>query len=434
MRTHLIGGQQAVRDNPLWWDEAGPVIRSPAIPAQVDVLIVGGGYTGLSAALTLARNGRSVMVSDAGAIGSGASGRNGGFVGAKLRRSLASVAAEYGDRRAVAICTVAKDARGYIEELIRTERIDCDFERCTRFQGAHKPTDFAKLSNNVSSMRRLGFDLEMVERSEQFKFVNSDAYFGGLVDRAGAAFHPSKYLHGLLERAEAAGAIVVAENKVLGADEERTGGFCVRTSKGVVTARDVIVATNGYTDGVFPELQRRIIPIGSYIISTVPLPKDMVRSVMPGCELVSDTRRCASYMRVSPDKTRIVYGGRVAATDISSMSSGPRLKAVLTSIFPILKDVPVSHSWMGFTGFTFDDVPHIGRQRDGIYYAMGYCGSGTSMATYLGHKVALKVLGHSDGRTELDELSFPMKSWYRGSPWFLSGAIAIYRMLDRIHR
>jgi glycine/D-amino acid oxidase-like deaminating enzyme len=154
---------------------------------------------------------------------------------------------------------------------------------------------------------------------------------------------------------------------------------------------------------------------------------------MPGCRLVIDTRKAASYFRVSPDGTRILYGGRVAARDISPQESGPRLKDVLIRILPQLKDVGFTHSWMGYTGFTLDDLPHIGEQ-DGIHYAMGYCGtSGTSLGTYLGHKLGLRILGKRDAaHTAFDDLEFPSHPLYRGSTWFLSSMVAFYRMRDRI--
>ena len=417
---------------PFWWDDAPPQTRSGKLPASVDVLVVGAGYTGLSAALTLARDGRSVLVCEAETIGYGASSRNGGHVGAKLRRGMSSIAAEHGHETARGIWSMARASRAYIQDLIAAEGIDCSFEPCARFYGAHKPKDYDGIAKSAELLNKeLDYGLEMVGRADQTIYVNTDAYFGGLVDRTTAAFHPAKYVNGLLESVERAGGRVLSHTPVTGIDRSPGSGFVVHTPAGKVAARNVIVATNGYSGKAIPEIRRRMIPIGSYIIATDPMPKDRARELMPACDLVIDSRRCASYMRISPDKTRIMYGGRVAATDISPELSGPRLKAVLDTIFPGIKDVGFSHVWMGFTGFTFDELPHIGQHDNGLYYAMGYCGSGTAMSTYLGHKVALKILGKPEGRTALDGVPFQTKSFYGGSPWFLSSIIAGYRILDR---
>jgi glycine/D-amino acid oxidase-like deaminating enzyme len=417
---------------PYWWDAAPPQTRQGPLPSSVGALVVGSGFTGLSAALTLARGGRNVLVCDAHEIGYGASTRNGGHISAKMRRGLASIAAEHGETMADAAWNVAKAARAYLEQLIGQEAIDCDFARCTRFYGAHRPKDYESLVEIAGTLtRRLGLELEAVPKAEQQRYVQTDAYHGGLVDRGTAAFHPAKFVAGLCRRAEEAGATLRSNTKVTGI-ERQAKGFCVKTSGGAINARDVILATNGYTGPEFPYFARRIIPIGSYLIATEPLDRKSIDALMPGCELVIDTRRAASYMRTSPDRTRILYGGRVAATEITAMTSAPRLKAVLDNIFPTLSKTGVSHSWMGFTGFTFDELPHIGTH-DGIYFAMGYCGTGTAMATYLGHMLARQILGVQDSLVALQQIEFKTKSIYRGNPWFLSTIIAGYRLLDRLH-
>ncbi|HVN34559.1 MAG TPA: FAD-binding oxidoreductase, partial [Casimicrobiaceae bacterium] len=362
----------------------------------------------------------------------GASTRNGGHISAKMRRSLASIAAEHGAATAEAAWNVAKSSRAYLEALIRQERIDCDFQTCARYYGAHRPRDYETLAQTAQMLKlRLGLDLEAIPKAEQHRYVQTDAYHGGLLDRGTAAFHPAKYVAGLCRRAEEAGATMRSNTKVTGIGHH-AGGFRVTTSAGIVDARNVIVATNGYTGPEFPWFARRIIPIGSYLIATEPLDRKTIDALMPGCELVIDTRRAASYMRSSPDRTRILYGGRVAATEIGARTSAPRLKTVLDGIFPSLRGAGVSHSWMGFTGFTFDELPHLGNH-DGIYFAMGYCGTGTAMATYLGHLIGRRILGVERDANALEDIEFKTKSFYRGNPWFLSAVIAGYRILDRLH-
>ncbi len=207
-------------------------------------------------------------------------------------------------------------------------------------------------------------------------------------------------------------------------------GFAVTTQRGVIAARDVIVATNGYTGTITPWQRRRVIPIGSYVIATEPLPQDLMDRLMPSQRVVSDTRKVVYYYRPSPDRTRIVFGGRVSAAETDPRISGPRLHADLVALFPELEAVRVSHSWMGFVAYTFDTLAHTG-VHDGIHYAMGYCGSGVSMASYLGMRTGQKVLGLSEGHTSFDDIGFQTRPFYTGKPWFLSASVAYYRWLDR---
>lgn len=417
---------------PYWWDAAPPGTREGPLPSHVDALIVGSGFTGLSAALTLARAGRKVLVCDAREIGYGASTRNGGHISAKMRRGLAGLTKEHGEATAVAAWNVAREARGYLQAVIAREHIDCDFRPCQRFYGAHRPHDYQGLAQVADLLAtKLGLEVSAVPAADQHRYVTTEAYHGGLLDRGTAAFHPAKYIRSLCETVERAGAIVRSNTRVTAANRGKNG-FEVTTSRGRVSANAVVMATNGYTGPEFPYFARRIIPIGSYLIATEALGKATVDRLMPGCDLVIDTRRAASYMRTSPDRTRILYGGRVAATEISASTSGPRLKAVLDNIFPSLRSAGVSHTWMGFTGFTFDELPHAG-QHDGIWYAMGYCGTGTAMGTYLGHCVARCILGESKEASALQRFDFRTNPLYRGNPWFLSTLIAGYRLLDRMH-
>jgi len=207
--------------------------------------------------------------------------------------------------------------------------------------------------------------------------------------------------------------------------------FRVTTARGVVEARDVVVATNAYTGGLLPWLQRRVIPIGSYIIATEPLPETVIDTLIPRNRIVSDTRKVVFYYRASPDRRRILFGGRVSHDETDPGVSGPLLHAELVKLFPELGSVRISHSWCGFVAYTFDELMRVGRH-DGIHYAMGYCGSGVGMAGYLGMRVGQQVLGLAAGRTAFDDLPFPTRPLYRGNPWFLAPSIRYYRWLDRL--
>jgi glycine/D-amino acid oxidase-like deaminating enzyme len=208
------------------------------------------------------------------------------------------------------------------------------------------------------------------------------------------------------------------------------GGFRVTTTRGSLEARDVVIATNGYTGAACGWLRRRVIPIRSSIIATEPIPADQMARLLPSDRMLTDTRKVVYYYRASPDRTRILFGGRVASRDPDGTASALLLRSELGRLFPELRAVRISHSWMGFVAYTFDTLMHIGL-RDGVHYAAGYCGSGVGMASYLGMKLGLKVLGRSEGATAFDGLEFPSRPYYFGKPWFLGAATGYYRWLDR---
>ncbi|MEO0682948.1 MAG: FAD-binding oxidoreductase, partial [Pseudomonadota bacterium] len=259
--------------------------------------------------------------------------------------------------------------------------------------------------------------------------LGTDAYHGGVVHPRHASLHPARYHRGLLDAALGAGAQVVGHCAALSIDRDGAA-FDVRTERGRVRARDVIVATNGYTDRLSPWLQRRVVPIGSYIIATEPLPPALVAQLFPRNRIASDTRKVVYYYRVSPDRRRVIFGGRVSAGETDPSVSGPRLYADMCAIFPELRDWRVTHSWMGTVAYSFDELAHAGLQ-DGVRHALCYCGSGVSMASYLGMRLGRQVLGLADGATAFDGLPFPTRPLYRGRPWFLPAVVAWYRWRDR---
>jgi glycine/D-amino acid oxidase-like deaminating enzyme len=200
-----------------------------------------------------------------------------------------------------------------------------------------------------------------------------------------------------------------------------------------VRAGDVVVATNGYTGAISPWLRRRVIPIGSYMIATEPIEPDLMDRLMPKNRIVGDTRKLVYYYRASPDRRRILFGGRVSHNETDPVRTAPILHADLVQIFPELAQIRISHSWMGFVAYTFNTLAHIGKH-EGIYYAMGYCGSGVSMASYLGMRLGQKVLGISEAQTAFDEVTFHTRPLYTGNPWFLSTMVRYYRWCDRRNR
>jgi glycine/D-amino acid oxidase-like deaminating enzyme len=394
---------------------------------------VGSGYTGLCATLELARGGRHVVVLDAEDAGWGCSSRNGGQVSTSIKPSFDELSARHGKDAAFAIRREGINALAWIDDFIAREKIDCDWARVGRFHGAHNTAAFETLAREAMRQTK-GIEIEahVVPRAEQRSEIGSDRYFGGVVYPNPGSLHPAKYHLGLLSRAQAAGATVVSRCPVLSIQREGEA-FRLATPRGSLLARDVVVATNGYTGSLTPWLRRRVIPIGSYIIATEMLAPDLADRLSPKNRVMSDTRKLVFYYRLSEDRRRMVFGGRVALKETDPRVSAPRLHAHMTRIFPDLAASRISHSWMGFVAYTFDTLPHLGRQRDGIHYCMGYCGSGISLASYFGTRLGQQILGKPEGRTALDGITFQTRPFYTGDPWFLSTSIAYYRIRDRLN-
>lgn len=416
---------------PYWLDGLGAApLCAGDLPAEVDVVIVGSGYTGLNAALECARAGRSTLVLEAGDPGQGCSTRNGGQISTSIKPTLDRLSAKYGAERGRAIRREGETALRWIESRLAENGIACDFRRVGRFHAAHSPQAYEALARDAEELtRREGIAAHPVPRADQQAELGSDMYHGGVVYPDHAALDPARYHRGLLCAVLAAGALVRGHAAVTGIVRRR-GGFEVETQRGRMRAGAVIVATNGYTTRATPWLQRRVIPIGSYIIATEALPRDLMDRLSPRDRIVSDTRKVVYYYRPSPDRTRILFGGRVSANETDPRVSAPRLHADMCRIHPELRAYRVTHSWMGRVAYTFDELAHTGIH-DGVHYAMGYCGSGVSMASYLGMRIGQRVLGRKEGRTAFDDLPFPTRPLYSGNPWFLPPLVAYYRWRDR---
>lgn len=417
---------------PYWTDGMAPAPALPADPPKLaDVVVVGSGYTGLNAALETARGGRTTVVLEAGDPGAGCSTRNGGQISTSIKPSLAALAERHGETRARAIRAEGRVALAWIEEFVRAEGIDCGFRRAGRFHGAHTPAHYERMVRAAERNRRdEGIEAHAVPRAEQGRELGSAFYAGGVVYPDFAALHPAQYHRGLLLSALASGVQVVPHCRALSV-ERRSQGFEVVTERGTIRAGDVVIATNGYTTGLTPWLRRRVIPIGSYVIATEPLERTTLDRLFPTGRMATDSRRVVFYYGPSPDRSRLVFGGRVSADETDPRVSGPRLHAEMVRIFPELAATRISHSWCGFVAYTFDELAHCG-VHDGVHYAMGYCGSGVSMASYLGMRSGRRVLGLRDGASALDDLPFPTRPLYGGKPWFLPAAVTWYRWRDRL--
>lgn len=420
----------AAHQHSYWLDQLEPAPQfGGALPTKTDVLVIGSGYTGLHAAIQTAQGGRETHVIDAQEIGFGCSTRNGGQISTSVKPSLEALGAKYGMDKARSLRGEGESALQWIEDFIVGEGVQCDFRRVGRFHAAHTPAHYEALVRDAETMRRdENIESFVVPRAEQHSEMATDAYFGGVVFSRHAALHPGKYHRGLMDVAMRAGATLVSNCAALKIIQDAKG-FTVTTEKGQVNARDVVIATNGYSGGLSPWLQRRLIPIGSYIIATDELPEGMMDALLPNDRIASDTCKVVYYYRASPDRKRILFGGRVTARETDMAKATPRLFKDLCRIFPQLEGVGLSHAWSGTVAYTFDELAHTG-QHQGAYFAAGYCGSGVSMASYLGMRAGQKVLGLKDGETAFDDLNMPTRPLYSGTPWFLPAAVSWLRWKD----
>jgi len=415
-----------------WWADAplAELERVPVAPAS-DVVIVGAGYTGLGAAITLARAGRSVQVFDKQHPGEGASTRNGGITSGNLRPSHAKLAKSFGEARATAILAEAKAAREDLYRFIAEESIDCDFALTGRFSGAGSPADYERMAREAETLNRtLGIEAYAVPRSEQRAVLGTDFYDGGSVRMDIGGLHPAKLHAGMLRLAVAAGATVHGETAVQGI--RRDGEiFEVSTSRGIVRARDVIVAVNGYTDEADRWLRRRLVPVRSRIIATAPLSANLMGELMPRRMMCSETRKLHYYYRPSPDGERILFGGRDGTVAGDPDWPTENLRRAMIDIFPVLDTVEITHSWFGRVAMNRDMIPRI-FTREGVRYAAGYCGSGVVWARWAGRKAAMQVLGKAEGGSALDFRPPPAVPLFAGKAWFMPAVFGWLTLQDRL--
>ena len=419
------------KTDPYWWDAAPrPALPPLALPAHIDVAIVGSGYTGLSAALTLARGGRSVLVLEKDQAGFGASTRNAGFIGRTFKHSFPALMEEHGLDYAVSIYRELQAAFDYVIRLIENEKIDCGFRRCGRLIVANAPHHYDQIAKLVALKKQhLGEPYEMVTKADLHREIASDLYFGGAVLPDLGSLHSGLFHQDLQKLAQAAGA-AIADRTEVQAIARNGNEFTLRTSRGDVRAREVIVATNGYSGPAMPWLQRRVIPFPGFMIATEELAPAVIEAILPNWRTTHDWHNDLDFLRRSADGKRLLFGALTgtATSDLPGMAV--RLRQRLIRILPQLSQVKLSHAWTGYCSATFDLYPHIG-EVDGIHYAMGYCFAGVPAGTYFGHKTGLKILGAKEAGTVFDNRPFNTKWFYFGKPWFVAPYMANYRRQDR---
>lgn len=413
-----------------------PRLEPYPLPARVDVAVIGAGFTGLSAARTLAKRGAKVAVLESETIGWGASSRNGGMVLTGLKLGVNQLISMYGRERTQRMYAASLETINCVEQIVHEENIQCDFSRCGHLEVACKQKHFDDYARQAEVIaKEFNHKLRVVQKNDLSTEIGSTIYYGGMVDEVSAGLNPARYVAGLGRAAMKAGAEIFEHARVESIQRETNqgnSGWKISTSRGTLWAHEVFVATSGYTGKATPALQKKIIPIGSYIVTTEILPEKLTYELSPRNRMIYDSKNYLYYYRLTPDR-RMLFGGRAAFFPESAHTvrrSAEILRRGMIDVYPQLRDAKIDYVWGGTLDFAFDIMPHAG-QLDGMYYAVGYAGHGVAMATYQGQKMAELIAGD---RPENPFVGIPFPGaplgLYNGKPWFLPFAGVWYKVLD----
>jgi glycine/D-amino acid oxidase-like deaminating enzyme len=407
-----------------------------ALPDKVDVAVVGGGFCGLSAARALAQRGVRVALLEAESLGWGASSRNGGMVLTGMKLPVPILIKRYGREAVQRMYAASLESIDLVEQIVKEEGIDCDFSRCGHLEVACKQShfdDYAVAAARIKS--EFNHELRIVSKSALQTEIGSPIYFGGMVDESSASVNPARYVHGLAKAAQRHGACLFDHTRVTNVSSQRNGAggsFRVETSRGSLTAKEVLLASGAYTTNATPALRKKVIPIGSYIIATEILPDALAAEVSPRNRMIYDSKHFLYYYRLTPDN-RMLFGGRAAffpESESTVRESAELLRKGMIEVYPQLRDTKVEYVWGGTLDFAMDVMPHSGKI-DGMHFAVGFAGHGVAAATWMGAKLAGVICGDPDDNP-FSRIPFPAAplGLRSGSTWALPLAGAYYKVLD----
>jgi glycine/D-amino acid oxidase-like deaminating enzyme len=423
------------KPRPYWWEAYKPVaLPGVALPKDIPVAIVGAGYAGLNTALELAKHGIESIVLDAAEPGFGGSTRNGGMVSGGVNVGKRMISKAMTAEQARPFLNDAVDAFTHVESIIADNKIQCGWTKAGYFLGAWCQSHYDGMAKKVDTLNtEAQSGAFMVPRDQQRADIGSDYYYGGMIVSRAAHLHPALFYKGLLDLVQKAEIKIASGTPVMGLAQDSNGTWAVKTSRGSFRAGQVVIATNGYTGDVTPQLKRRVVPVGSYIIATEEMPHDIVQSISPKNRSFADTRRVLTYYRLSPDGKRMIFGGRAKFGFTDPSETAPLLHRFMTDRFPQMRGVKITHAWTGNVAFTMDELPHMGKLQ-GMHFALGCNGSGIAMMSYLGRETARKLMGLSNRKIAFDQPDFPTHPLYHGNPWFLPMVGAWFRTADWLDR
>jgi glycine/D-amino acid oxidase-like deaminating enzyme len=375
----------------LYQDTADSAPAAPALEADVhaDVAVVGGGITGLSTALHAARAGAAVVLLEAAELGFGASGRNGGQVNPGLKLDPDTVERDFGADLGARMNALAGGAPALVFDLVQRHGIDCDARQNGTLRAAVHARHAAAIRRSCAQLARRGAPVELLAGDALVRATGTDRYACALLDRRGGDLHPLRYAHGLARAAIAAGARVHAQSRARGM-QRLEAGWRLDTARGSVTARHVVLATNGYTDDLWPGLRRTVVPLFGAITATAPLAEVARRMILPGRPVLYESGNITVYYRIDSQQ-RLLIGGRGPMREIASAAAIPHLTRYAAKLWPVLDGVEWTHAWSGRLAMTRDHYPHVHEPAAGVLICLGYNGRGVAMATAMGRALAERM-------------------------------------------
>lgn len=419
---------------PYWTDNTSKPddITTNEPPEQADVVVIGAGITGLTAARRIADNGQSVVVVDTMAIGIGASAVNGGQLDIGLKAPMPKVKKQLGTDKARELWQSVLDGIDMVGSIASDDGFDVEYRRSGAVSLGLLPAHIESARSTARFLKdNYGLESRILLGDEIHSEIGSDRFTVAVVTELDGLVDPAKYTYGLASGVSRRGGTIVEHCEVTGLSRSGAEHVAV-TSKGTIRANHVLMATNGYTPkSLARSVRRQVIPIGSYVVATAPLPQATLDELLPNDRAYWTKRRFLNYFRRSDDN-RLIFGGRPNLSpnlDLHDVASG--MRTAIGGFFPELSDVEITHVWGGTLGATFDLLPHLGRTNDGIWYAVGYGGHGVPMATQIGNDVGGLISGAIDTSVWLG-LAHPTRPYYRGTPWFLIPGGMAFRALDRI--
>lgn len=424
-----------MRSESYWLDTAAPFTGalSTKVEGEVDVVIVGGGFTGLSAARALAMKGASVALLEAGQVIGEASGRNGGQCNTGVAQDYAALSASLGADQAREYYQAYERAVQSVVTLVEQENIACDLKRNGKLKLAAKPMHYDSMARTCELIRReVDADVELLTAAQTRAEVDSDQFHGALLQRNGVQMHVGRFGVGLADAAVRHGAQVYQGAAVKGW-KANPAGFKVATARGSIQARQILLATGACQHGGPGWYRRRIVPVGSFVVATEVLPQALIATLFAQQRSYVTSRLIGNYFRITPDN-RLLFGGRARfamSNSTSDAKSGKVLKAAMAQMFPALANVKIDYCWGGLVDMTSDRLPRAG-EHDGVFYSMGYSGHGVQMSVHMGQVMA-DVMDGNPAANPWRDLDWPAVPGHFGTPWFLPLVGAYYRYQDSRH-
>nr|WP_275695579.1 FAD-binding oxidoreductase [Fredinandcohnia sp. SECRCQ15] len=364
---------------------------------ECDVVIIGGGFTGLSTAYHLQQKNVRTIVLEKNYIGSGASGRNGGQILTGFIDSMSSLAKKKGLQTARQMLQMSLDSIDLIEKIIQENDISCSFQRSGHLYAAYKPTHLEWLKKEQEELERdFNYRVQVINKGAMQAELKSDFYHGGCIDENSASYHPFNYVLGLADTVEKCGGTVYENSEAIRMTKDKNQKIIIETSTGKIVADHVVIVTNAYSGDLHKTIARSVIPVESIMIATEQLPDELVSSLIPKERAVFDTKHMLYYFRRTPDN-RIAFGGSGRSIKNDTTRLFDNLQKGMNTVFPELKNHKVEYCWSGKVGFTREMLPYIGQLEDGTHFAFGYAGHGAAMSTLMGKLLAENILQENQG-------------------------------------